>query len=57
MCLVETVYSKKKDAPRSLLDAIVGDTERRVESKRVEQVVASGSVDEDLRQALEVRAS
>ena len=51
------MYSKKKDAPRSLLDAIVGDTERRVESKRVEQVVASGSVDEDLRQALEVRAS
>ena len=51
------MYSKKKDAPRSLLDAIVGDTERRVESKRVEQVVASGSVDEDLRQALEVCAS
>lgn len=53
--IVEAVYPRKKDLPRSLLDAIVGDTERKVESKRVEQVVASGNVDDDLRQALEVR--
>jgi len=37
------------------LDAIVGDTRRQVENKRVEQVVASGSVELDLRRALEVR--
>lgn len=52
--LVEAVYPRKKDTLRGFLDAIVGDTERQVESKRVEQVVASSSVEQDLRQALEV---
>lgn len=52
---VESVYPRKKDIPRSFLDAIVGDTRRQVENKRVEQVVASGSVELDLRRALEVR--
>lgn len=36
------------------MNAVVGDTERQVESKRVEEVVASGNVEHDLRRALEV---
>lgn len=51
---VESVYPRKREATRGLLAAIVGDTERQVESKRVEEVVASGSVEHDLRRALEV---
>jgi hypothetical protein len=35
----------------------VGDTERQVEYKRVEEVVASGSVEHDLRKAIEVAIS
>ncbi|OBZ79847.1 putative transcription initiation factor TFIID subunit [Grifola frondosa] len=52
---VEAVYPRKKEAPKGFLAAIVGDTERQVESKRVEQVVASGSVEHDLRRAIEER--
>ncbi|KAI0937218.1 hypothetical protein AcW1_001258 [Taiwanofungus camphoratus] len=52
---VESVYPRKREATRGLLAAIVGDTERQVESKRVEEVVASGSVEHDLRRALEER--
>lgn len=36
---------------------MVGDTRRQVESERVEAVVASGSVEQDLLRALEVRFS
>ena len=43
--------------PKNFLQAIVGDTERQVESKRVQEVVASGDVEHDLRRALEVRPS
>ncbi|PCH34054.1 atypical/TAF1 protein kinase [Wolfiporia cocos MD-104 SS10] len=52
---VETVYPRKKDASKGFLAAVVGDTERQVESQRVEEVVASGSVELDLRKALEER--
>ncbi|KAL4252498.1 Transcription initiation factor TFIID subunit 1 histone acetyltransferase domain-containing protein [Abortiporus biennis] len=52
---VEPVFPRKKDIPKGFLDAIVGDTQRQVESKRVEQVVASGSIEADLRHALEER--
>ncbi|TBU49318.1 hypothetical protein BD309DRAFT_882680 [Dichomitus squalens] len=51
---VESVYPRKKDVPKNFLQAIVGDTERQVESKRVEQVVAAGDVESDLRRALQV---
>ncbi|KAI0275330.1 atypical/TAF1 protein kinase [Gloeopeniophorella convolvens] len=50
---LESVYSKKKDVPKNFLDGIVGDTKRQVESERVEEVVSSGSIDHDLRAALE----
>ena len=53
--IVESVYPRKKDVPKNFLQAIVGDTERQVESKRVEQVVAAGDVESDLRRALQVR--
>ena len=53
-CLVESVYPKKRDVPKNFLQAIVGDAERQVESKRAEQAVASGDVEHDLRRALEV---
>lgn len=51
---VETVYPRKKEIPKGFLDAVVGDTKRQVESKRVEDVVSSGSVELDLRRAIEV---
>lgn len=56
LCLniVETVYPRKKEVPKGFLDAVVGDTKRQVESKRVKDVISSGSVELDLRQALEV---
>ncbi|KAF9460125.1 TAF1 transcription initiation factor TFIID subunit TAF1 [Collybia nuda] len=52
---VETVYPRKKDVSKGFLDAVVGDTKRQVESKRVKDVISSGSVELDLRQALEER--
>ncbi|RDB29477.1 putative transcription initiation factor TFIID subunit [Hypsizygus marmoreus] len=52
---VETVYPRKKEVPKGFLDAVVGDTKRQVENKRVEDVVSSGSVELDLRRALEAR--
>ncbi|KAG6866058.1 hypothetical protein C0991_009155 [Blastosporella zonata] len=52
---VETVYSRKKEVPKGFLDAVVGDTKRQVENKRVEDVVSAGSVELDLRRALEAR--
>jgi hypothetical protein len=53
-CTVETLYPRKKEVPRGFLEAVVGDTKRQVESKRVEEVVSSGSVELDLRRALQV---
>jgi hypothetical protein len=53
-CLVETVYPRKKDVPKGFLEVVVGDTRRQVESRRVEEVVSSGSIEHDLRLALEV---
>jgi hypothetical protein len=52
---VESVYPKKRDIPKNFLDGVVGDTKRQVENERVEEVVSSGSIDHDLRAALEVR--
>ena len=52
---MESVYSKKRDVPKNFLDGVVGDTKRQVENERVEEVVSSGSIDHDLRAALEVR--
>ncbi|KAG5644596.1 hypothetical protein DXG03_008074 [Asterophora parasitica] len=52
---VETTYARKKELPKGFLDAVVGDTKRQVENKRVEQVVSSGTVELDLRRALEAR--
>ena len=53
--IVETVYPRKKDVPKGFLEAVVGDTRRQGESRRVEEVVSSGSIEHDLRLALEVR--
>lgn len=55
LSLVESVYPRKKDVHKNFLQTIVGDAERQVESRRVEQVVASGDVESDLRRALQVR--
>lgn len=51
---VETVYPRRKEVPKAFLEAVVGDTKRQVENKRVEAVVSAGSVEADLRKALEV---
>ncbi|KAI0756326.1 hypothetical protein C8Q80DRAFT_1127954 [Daedaleopsis nitida] len=50
---IESVYPRKKDVPKNFLQAIVGDTRRQVQSKRVEEAVASVDVEHDLRRALE----
>lgn len=52
--VVETVYPRKKELPRAFLESIVGDTRRQGENKRAEAVVSSGSVESDLRKAIEV---
>ena len=49
------MFPRKKEVPRGFLAAVVGDTERQVENKRVEEVVSSGNVEIDLRKALQVR--
>ena len=54
MFAAETVYPRQREPPKGYLETIVADSERQVENKRVEQVVASGSVEQDLRNALEV---
>jgi hypothetical protein len=51
------VHPKSKSVPRGYLDAVVGDTRREVETRRVEQVVASGTVEDDLRKALQERTA
>ena len=43
-----------KELPKNYLKSIVGATKRQVETKRVEEEVASGSIEDDLRRALEV---
>jgi transcription initiation factor TFIID subunit 1, fungi type len=54
--VVEGLNSRKKDISRGkFLEAVVGDTQRQVENKRVEEVVSAGSVELDLRRAIEVR--
>jgi len=53
--LVETVYPKRKEVPRGFLEGVVGDTQRQVEDKRVAAEVSSGSIEADLRKAIEVR--
>ncbi|TRM65919.1 hypothetical protein BD626DRAFT_486234 [Schizophyllum amplum] len=52
---VEMTYPRKREAPKGYLDLVVGDTKRQVESKRVEEVVSAGSIESDLRHALEER--
>ncbi|TFK36914.1 TAF1 transcription initiation factor TFIID subunit TAF1 [Crucibulum laeve] len=51
---IETVYPRKREVPRGFLDAVVGDSKKQVENKRVEEVSAR-SVEVDLRRALEER--
>ncbi|EKM84167.1 hypothetical protein AGABI1DRAFT_67440 [Agaricus bisporus var. burnettii JB137-S8] len=53
--LVETSYPRKREQPKGFLDAIVGDTQRQVENKRVEEVVTAGSIDADLQKAIKER--
>ncbi|KAI5897841.1 uncharacterized protein SCHCODRAFT_02610400 [Schizophyllum commune H4-8] len=52
---VELTYARKREVPKNYLDLVVGDTKRQVENKRVEEVVSAGSIESDLRHALEER--
>ena len=54
MPVVEFALPKRREAPRGFLDAIVGESQRQARSQRVAEVVASGDIDQDLRQALDV---
>lgn len=51
---VETVNPRKKDVPKGYLKAVVGATKRQVETKRVEEKAAAGSVEDDLVGVLKV---
>ncbi|KAF8445744.1 TAF1 transcription initiation factor TFIID subunit TAF1 [Boletus edulis BED1] len=52
---VESIYPRKRDVPRGFLEAVAGDTQRQNESKRVEEVVSAGSIENDLVKAIEER--
>ena len=52
--IVEAVYPRKKEVPKGFLEVVVGEAERQAQYKMVEQVVASGNLEQDLRQAIEV---
>ncbi|KIY67523.1 TAF1 transcription initiation factor TFIID subunit TAF1 [Cylindrobasidium torrendii FP15055 ss-10] len=52
---IESVYPRRRENPRNFLDSIAGDTRRQVENKRVQDVVSAGSVEVDLRKALDER--
>ncbi|KAF9076054.1 atypical/TAF1 protein kinase [Rhodocollybia butyracea] len=52
---VETTYPRKKEVPRNFLESVAEDAQRQFESKRVEEVISSGSIEADLRRALEER--
>ncbi|KII94163.1 hypothetical protein PLICRDRAFT_132642 [Plicaturopsis crispa FD-325 SS-3] len=52
---LEPAYPRRREAPKNFLEGIVGNTRREVESKRVEEVVSSGSIEHDLRRAIEER--
>lgn len=51
---MESIYPRKRDVPRGFLEAVAGDTQRQNESKRVEEVVSAGSIENDLVKAIEV---
>lgn len=51
---VETVNPRRKEVPKGYLKAVVGAAKRQVESKRVQEEVAAGSVEDDLVKALQV---
>ena len=55
--IVEIILPKPKRVPRGYLSDVVGDTKREVETRRVEQVVTSSTVEDDLRNALIERTS
>ena len=57
MALVETVNPRKKEVPKGYLKAVVGATKRQVETKRVEEEAAAGSVEDDLVNVLKVRCN
>lgn len=51
---VETWYPRRKEVPRNFLETVVGNTRRQRQTKHAADAVASGSVDDDLRRALQV---
>lgn len=49
---MEIVLGKSRRVSRGYLSDVVGDTKREVETRRVEEVVTSSTVEDDLRKAL-----
>jgi DNA polymerase/3'-5' exonuclease PolX len=54
---VETWYPRRREVPRNFLETVVGNTRRQRETKAAADVMASGNVDKDLLDALQVRLS
>ncbi|KAJ3519520.1 hypothetical protein NM688_g9291 [Phlebia brevispora] len=53
---LEPFYPRRKEVPKAFLEGVVGEAERQVESKRVEEFISSGNIEQDLRQAIKTRA-
>ncbi|KIM70364.1 hypothetical protein SCLCIDRAFT_1207703 [Scleroderma citrinum Foug A] len=53
--VAESIYTRRRDIPRGFLDAVVGDTRRQNENRRVEEAMSAGSIENDLIRAIEER--
>ncbi|KAI0034145.1 hypothetical protein K488DRAFT_84237 [Vararia minispora EC-137] len=50
---VESVYPRRRDAPRGFLDAVVGNARKHAEKERGEELMSPETVDSELRTVLE----
>ena len=54
---VESAHARRRDAPRGFLDAVVGDAKKRAANDLAEELLSPGTIDNDLKSALEVCSS
>ncbi|KZV74842.1 TAF1 transcription initiation factor TFIID subunit TAF1 [Peniophora sp. CONT] len=50
---VESAHAKRRDVPRGFLDAVVGDAKKRAANDLAEELLSPGTIDNDLKSALE----
>ena len=54
LCPVESAHARRRDAPKGFLDAVVGDAKKRAANDLAEELLSPGTIDNDLKSALEV---